>query len=349
MQCRLSRRSFLQTSTMVLGLTGTALLSACGAVAPAAGATTSSSKAAATTTSASSTSAASSTTASSTAAAPSTAATSTVATATPAPAGAAPAAGKTAVDFWEWGGGSYQAGFTKWAGAFNAKSSDVQVTVTVPGGNYYQKVTVAEAGGTGPDAFLSDSDGFKNRAFAGLEGSIADLVAQDKTVGENLKQMLPAAVQWYQYDGKQWGLPWDYSVGVVLYNVNQLDAAGLTPPTELSKDPAKWTWNILAQYAEKLTVMKGNTVDRVGALVSWSGYENSWYSLALANGGHYFNTSLDQCTLASPEAVAALDFVAGLAKRGVIATPTSWKAITSQYKKPMEPFTAGKVAMQYTG
>src|SRR6185437_2434741 len=96
--------------------------------------------------------------------------------------------------------------------------------------NNNQKLTVVMAGGTGPDAYLSDSDGFKNRAFAGLEGPIDDLVAQDKTVGANLKQMLPSAVQWYQYNGKSYGLPWDYGVSVVVYNVDHMRAAGLTPP-----------------------------------------------------------------------------------------------------------------------
>ncbi|MCL5947015.1 MAG: extracellular solute-binding protein [Chloroflexi bacterium] len=258
----------------------------------------------------------------------------------------APAKAKTPVEFWLWYPVTL---FEGWAKAFNAKSSDIQVTVTNPAGKYYTKITAAEAGGTGPDAFLSDSDGFKNRAFAGLEGSIADLVSQDKMVGANLKQMLPAAVQWYRYNGKQYGLPWDYSAGVVVYNVNQLRSVGLTLPAELSVDPTKWTWTTLQQYAARLTVIKGGTVDRIGALISWSGYENSWYSLALANGGSYFNASFDQCTIASPEAVAALDFVAELAKRNVIATPTSWKTIASQYKRPMEPFTAGKVAIQYTG
>jgi len=215
--------------------------------------------------------------------------------------------------------------------------------------NNNQKITVAEAGGAGPDTFLSDSDGFKNRAYAGLEGPIDDLVAQDKTVGANLKQMLPYAVQWYAYNGKSYGLPWDYSAGVVLYNVDFLRAAGLTPPTELASDPKQWTWDTFLQYATKLTVRNAQGIDRAGAYLSWGGYENSWYSLALANGGSYYNETLDQCTIDSPACVEALDFAAAAAKSGIIATPTWWKTITTQYKNSMEPFTAGKLAMQYTG
>lgn len=263
-------------------------------------------------------------------------------------AATAPAKGKTAVEFWQWGSG-YQTGFEGWAKTYSDRNSSVQVNVTKYATNNNQKITVAIAGGTGPDAYLSDSDGFKNRAFAGLEGSIDDLTSRDKTATDNLKAMLPSAVDWYTFQGKRFGLPWDYSAGVVLYNLDLLHPAGLTPPAELAKDPKQWTWDTLQQYATKLTVKNGTTPDRVGAYLSWGGYENSWYSLALANGGSYYNQALDQCTIASTQCVEALDYVVSLAKSGIIATPTWWKTITAQYKNSMEPFLAGKVAMQYTG
>ncbi len=252
------------------------------------------------------------------------------------------------MEFWQWGSG-YQTGFEGWAKTYSDRHSSVQVNVTKYATNNNQKITVAIAGGTGPDAYLSDSDGFKNRAYAGLEGSIDDLAAQDKTASDNLKQMLPAAVDWYTYQGKRFGLPWDYSAGVVVYNLDLLHPAGLTPPAELAKDPKQWTWDTLQQYATKLTLKTGATPDRVGAYLSWGGYENSWYSMALANGGSYYNQALDQCTIGSPQCVEALDYVVSMAKAGIIATPTWWKTITAQYKKSMEPFLAGKVAMQYTG
>jgi multiple sugar transport system substrate-binding protein len=261
---------------------------------------------------------------------------------------AAPAKGKTAVEFWQWGAG-YQPGFVGWAKTYSDRSSTTQVNVTMFGTNNNAKITVAIAGGSGPDAYLSDSDGFKNRAYAGLEGPMDDLAAQDKTATDNLKQMLPAAVDWYTYQGKRYGLPWDYSAGVVVYNIDLLRPSGLAMPADLAKDPKQWTWDTLQQYATKLTVKTGTTPDRVGAYLSWGGYENSWYSLALANGGSYYNQALDQCTIGSAECVEALDYVVSLAKSGVIATPSWWKTITTQYKNPMEPFLAGKVAMQYTG
>jgi multiple sugar transport system substrate-binding protein len=367
----LSRASAALPRRRLLAILGTGLavplLAACGGAASATVSTGSASSAPATTASvalASTTASAASTTASAASAttsavstAASVATTSSAAAAattaattasSSAAAAAAPGKGKTAVEFWQWGAG-YQTGFEGWAKTFSDRSSTIQVNVTKYATNNNQKITVAIAGGAGPDAYLSDSDGFKNRAYAGLEGSMDDLAAQDKTAADNLKQMLPAAVDWYTYQGKRFGIPWDYSAGVVVYNLDLLRPAGLTPPSELVKDPKQWTWDTLQQYATKLTVKNGSTPDRVGAYLSWGGYENSWYSLALANGGSYYNQALDQCTIASPACVEALDYVVSLAKSGIIATPAWWKTITTQYKNAMEPFLAGKVAMQYTG
>jgi ABC-type glycerol-3-phosphate transport system substrate-binding protein len=259
----------------------------------------------------------------------------------------APAPGTTTIEFWQYGGTPYQTVFEQWASQFAATHSSIQVKDTTYATNNNQKLTVVMAAGTDPDAYLSDSDGFKNRAFAGLEGPIDDLVAQDKTVGANLKQMLPSAVQWYQYNGKSYGLPWDYGVSVVIYNLDHMHAAGLTPPAELASDPAKWTWDTLQQYAEQLTVQKAGSVDRAGLHLGWDGYEGSWYSLALANGGRYYNQALDQCTIAGPACVKALDYAAAMAKAGGNATPDWWKTVTGAYKNAAGVFTAGKVSMHY--
>jgi multiple sugar transport system substrate-binding protein len=342
------RRTFLASAA---GFGATVALAACGGAASATtGTVTTASSPPVVTSAAATTSSTATSTASvavATSAVTSSSAAATTSTASAA-ANAAPGKSKTAVEFWQWATG-YQTGFEGWAKTYSARNSSVQVNVTKYATNNNQKITVAIAGGTGPDAYLSDSDGFKNRAYAGLEGSIDDLAAQDKVASANLKQMLPAAVDWYTYQGKRFGLPWDYSAGVVVYNLDLLHPAGLTPPAELAKDPKQWTWDTLQQYATKLTVKNGSTPDRVGAYLSWGGYENSWYSMALANGGSYYNQALDQCTIASPQCVEALDYVVSMAKSGIIATPAWWKTITAQYKNAMEPFLAGKVAMQYTG
>ncbi len=259
----------------------------------------------------------------------------------------APAQAKTTLAFWHYGGTPYQAAFGKWAGQFNAASGAVEVKNMLYSTNNNQKLTVVMAAGTGPDAYLSDSDGFKNRAFAGLEGPIDDLAARDKTVGANLQQMLPSSVQWYHYNGKSYGLPWDYGVSALTYNLDHVRAAGLTPPAELAADPAKWTWDTLQQYAAKLTVQAGGAVDRAGLHLGWDGYEGSWYSLALAHGGSYYNQALDQCTIAGPACVEALDYAAAMAKAGSNAEPTWWMGITKANKNAAGAFTAGKISMHY--
>ena len=359
-----TRRAFLRLGAAGLGAAALPLLAACGgaAVTATATGTTAQTSSVASASSAASTSAAAATSAStappasvatttssavSTSIAPSSATAASASSATVSAQAAAPGQAKPTLAFWHYGGTPYQTAFGKWAGQFNATTSAVEVKNSIYSTNNNQKLTVVMAAGTGPDAYLSDSDGFKNRAFAGLEGPIDDLVAKDKAVGANLQQMLPSAVQWYQYDGKSYGLPWDYGVSVLTYNLDHLRSAGLTPPSELAKDPAKWTWDTLQEYAEKLTVRQGGTVDRAGLHLQWGAYEGSWYSMALANGGHYYNDTLDKCTIASPECVEALDYAAKMARDGSNAEPTWWQAATKANTNTAGVFLAGKLSMHY--
>jgi len=114
---------------------------------------------------------------------------------------------------------------------------------------------------------------------------VTSYASQDKTVSAAMQDTFPAMVDWYTYKGKLMGIPWDFSAGTVMYNLDQLRAANLTPINDLGKS---WDWNMMKDYAGKLAQKNGATMTRSGIWIN-SGTENGWYSFCVANGASFLN------------------------------------------------------------
>jgi multiple sugar transport system substrate-binding protein len=358
------RRAIRAAGAAALGLAAGSLLAACGAgatgsVTTSAAAPTSSASLPATSATVAPTSAATSaavsaattattaatTTATAAAASTSAQTTATAAAATSSSAAAAPAAHANAVDFWQWGSG-YVPGFDTLVKAYAAANPGKQVVASNPS-SYWNKVVATLASGTGPDVFLMNNVNFKQYAKNGSVADLSSYLNADKTASANIKPMLAAAQDWYQYHGKAMGVPWDYSTGVVSYNLDQFRAASLTPPADLGK---QWTWSTMRDYATKLTQKQGNTETRSGIWV-YNGLENGWYTFAVASGAQFFNANLDQCTISSPEATAGLEFLVSMMKDGT-AAPQSYQDVALKANNSDdngEIFTHGATSMMLDG
>ncbi|HEV7213763.1 MAG TPA: hypothetical protein VGP33_01465, partial [Chloroflexota bacterium] len=281
-----TRRAVMRAAgAALLGLTGSGLLAACGAGA-AVNATTSAAPPTAGSSSAVSASSASTAVAASapaTTSAVTTTQKAVAAAATTSSAAAAPAVHANAVDFWQWGHG-YVPGFDTLIKSYTDANPGKQVVQSNPS-SYWNKVVATLASGTGPDVFLMNNVNFKQYAKNGSVGDLSSYMNADKTAAGNMKTMLTAAQDWYHYKGKVMGVPWDYSTGVVSYNLDQFQAASLTPPASLGQ---QWTWATMRDYATKLTVKQGSTQTRSGIWV-YNGLENGWYTFAAASGAQFFN------------------------------------------------------------
>ncbi|MGI8912696.1 MAG: extracellular solute-binding protein [Chloroflexota bacterium] len=340
----LSRRDVVRAAgAAALSLASGGLLAACGAAATVSTNTTAAAPATSTVAAVS----AATTAAATTAAAPSTAQTASTAAATAktSSAAAAPAAHANAVDFWQWGSG-YVPGFDTLTAAYVAANAGKQVVPSNPSG-YWNKVVATLAAGTGPDVFLMNNVNFKQYAKNGSVADLSSYVNADKAASANFKAMLASAQDWYQYHGKAMGMPWDYSTGVVSYNLDQFKAASLTPPAELGQ---QWNWTTMRDYATKLSQKQGSSQTRSGMWV-YNGLENGWYTFAVASGAQFFNANLDQCTISSPEAAAGLEFLLSMMKDGVAAPQsfqdTALKANNSDNNG--EIFTHGVTSMMLDG
>jgi multiple sugar transport system substrate-binding protein len=342
----ITRRALLDRCRVgVLGTAAVGLLAACGGAA----AVSSSSGTVAGSVSASTASGvasgASTTAGTTTASAPATATTTTAskaAVASTSAAAAVPTAPAGAVDFWQWGSG-YVPGFNTLAENFN-KSQKVQVAAANPS-DYWNKVVTTQASGTGPDVFLMNNVNFKQWAHNKLVDDVSSYLNTDKTAAASLQAMTPSLVDWYHYQGKAMGVPWDFSAGIVGYNIDQLQAVGLTSPNDQGK---KWDWNLMRDYATKLTQKSSSAITRSGIWIN-AGLENGYYSFCVANGGSFFNADLNQCTIATPEAIAGLDYVLTMLKDGIAATPAFMTTANKAVPTGGTAFTGGATAMDFEG
>jgi multiple sugar transport system substrate-binding protein len=337
-----SRRTLLRLSGVLVAGVAATSLAACGAAA------TTSVTTSAATASQPATSAASAATASSAAATTTSAATTAKASPSSSASASAPpvALGANGILYWQWGAG-YVPGFNKLAADFNKSQQNVVVTHEQPAAqpDYWNKIITLQAGGQGPDVFEINNSSYVNWAHNGSLSDVTSYVNQDKTVSAAMKDTYQSMVDWYTYKGKLMGLPWDLSAGTVNYNLDQFKAAGLTPINDLGK---KWDWNMMKDYATKLTQSNGPTTTRSGMWVHNS-TENGWYSFCAANGASFFNATLDQCTIASAEAIAGLDFLLGMIKTGISATPTFQSAANKVVPSGGTPFTDGATSMDLEG
>ncbi|MCY4436937.1 MAG: extracellular solute-binding protein [Chloroflexi bacterium] len=228
----------------------------------------------------------------------------------------APAAeGATPVLFWQWGI-TYVPGFEALVGEYNGLQQEVALTVEKPPGGYWDAVLAALAAQTGPDIFLINGVNIKSWIDGGrVVGDLSQFFAADQQATEDLGAVLPSFVDWYSTDGKASGTPWDYSTSNTQYNEEHVVAAGLTPPAELGDG---WDWDAMQEYAEKLTQRDGENITRYGQ-GHLHGIETGWGNYIQMNGGSVLNEDRTRCTIASEEAIDAVQFCVDLVQKHRVA------------------------------
>lgn len=159
------------------------------------------------------------------------------------------------------------------ADSFVAANPNVEIEVTVLENEAFkQKLATAMQSGDPPDVFQSWGGGVLSEyAAAGLVKDITSDLAADGW-GESF---LPAALNLYGNDGKNYGVPWNMGVVVMWYNKALFAQAGI------ETTPTTWT--------EFLTVVQtlkdaGITPLTVGEKDKWPGHFY-WVYLAIRNGG----------------------------------------------------------------
>ncbi|MGI8915378.1 MAG: ABC transporter substrate-binding protein [Chloroflexota bacterium] len=348
MSPRLTRRILLRGCTGgVLGLAGSALLTACGG---AAGTTIGSSSVAVTAslttaTVAQSSTAASSASSAATATTSSTAAATATTTAAPKTTSAASAASTSSAAviappttantiWWFATNGLAKEEQDAWDGIFaQFQKENGKLKVQFTNGDN-DKFTAAVAGGTYPDVHEPVTKELPSWVAKQADIDMTSYVQKAKI---NADDYTASQLKKVIFNGKWYGIPWDTAPAVIYYNKSLFQKAGVAEPPKKWGDP-NWTWDAFLQAAQRTTT--GSSADATFGYsqTNWWVYYNPW---AWSNGGDFSNQDRSKITVTDSAYSDAYQWYADLRNvHSVAPTPDQAKQAT---------WNNGKVAMMSTG
>jgi multiple sugar transport system permease protein len=228
---------------------------------------------------------------------------------------------------------------------------NVRVLNMGAGGMDPQKLMTAIVGNVAPDVISQDRFTISDWASRGAFMSLDDYVARDRDkdpLCPRKEQYYPAAWEEASYGGKVYGIPYGADDRILYYNkaifarhADDLRAAGLDP------DRPPRTWTELLKYAKILTEYNPNgTLKSVGFLPNFG---NSWlYLYCFQTDAQFMSEDGRRCTLDSPEAEEALDFmVKGYDQVGGYEQANKFSS--GFLGQENDAFLTGKVAMKVDG
>ncbi len=193
---------------------------------------------------------------------------------------------------------------------FMAANPDITIKmeITVSDG-LPTKVLTALQSGSPPDLIEAQHGWVVPYAQQGLVMPLDD-VLQDK------EDYIPASLQYSNWDGKQWGIPYRIETHGIFYNKGMYKAAGLDP----EKPPQ--TWAELVDAAKKLT--KG---DQYGFAITGGGEFGNTIFRSLPfiwmNGGSIISDDMTHATVNEPAAVEAVKFYTDMLVTHHVSPPST--------------------------
>lgn len=179
--------------------------------------------------------------------------------------------------------------------AFEEQNPGISVSVeTAPFGDYFTELQTRIAAGDAPDVFELNYENFVTYASRGVLLDVSDRLAADTALAESI---FPRALEAFNMDGAQYGLPASFSNVLLFYNQDLFVAAGVEYPT------ADWTWEDELAAAQQLT----NAEEGVWGMNAPVTY-NEFYKTAAQNGCEIVAAD-GAVTIDQPACVEALQFM----------------------------------------
>lgn len=212
--------------------------------------------------------------------------------------------------------------------AFEAENPDINVEVaTAPYADYFTLLQADVSGGDAPDVFELNYENFVTYADAGALLDLSGLVSEEAP-------FYPAALEAFNFEGAQLGLPATFSTVVLFYNKDLFDAAGLDYPTN------EWTWSDAILAAEAIKALGDDTW---GLFSPTQFFE--FYKKAAQNGEcEFFNEDMTESTINSPACVDTLELMLSFTNSGIMPTAADLSGVTDD-----QLFLSGKLGMWVTG
>lgn len=165
------------------------------------------------------------------------------------------------------------------------------------------------AGDMAPDACMISAAYENSLAAKGLLLDIGGYIAEKKPEYD-ITRFFPNLLEAYQYEGVQYALPSDLDLAVTWYNKDMFDAAGVAYPAP------GWTWEDYRAAAAALT--SGAGPEKI------YGSERPPIQMTLWQAGaDYLSADGKTCTINTPEAKKAYEFILGMINDGIVPAPGS--------------------------
>ena len=222
--------------------------------------------------------------------------------------------------------------FAKW---FEEKNAGTKVDLVLPPGDgaYEAKMIAMFAGGTYPDVFHLHFT--RVREFWN-KGTLAPFDQYIKTYKAPIDDFIPGVMVPFKIRNQTWGLPRDNATGVMYYNKEAFQAAGVKEPD------ANWQWDTsFLDAAKKLTDLNKKQFGMV--FPSVTGLGDQHLEICRTWGGDWYDADMKESKINSPQVVAAMQFMADLRTKQHVApqpgeTPSGdqfqngWAAMTNQWQ-----------------
>ena len=170
--------------------------------------------------------------------------------------------------------------------AFHEEYPNITVNIeTIGYDDYFTQMQTRVAGGTAPDCYELNIENFA--AYAN-KGVLAELTGID-TSGYNA-----TALNAFSVNGKQYGVPGNFSNVVLIYNKDLFDQAGVSYPTD------DWTWDDAVEACEKISAL-GDDIYGIYQPITF----NEFFKVAAQYGGGVLNADKTEFTINSEENLKA--------------------------------------------
>lgn len=243
------------------------------------------------------------------------------------------------VTWWTWSTEATDA-FAQQIEYAQTNNPDLNVNIEYTANNdYWTKLPVAIAGGTGPDIYQMTRPSFEMYAASGQAMDLTEVIENSPKLQEYLDNLDPTLRETYQFDGKQMAIPITVECTAIAYNKDLFDAAGIDLQ-EISKD---WTWEDLADVAQQMTVKDGSGETTQYGFYVAADRLPTW-EMIWSRGLEMFDETGETCTLDQPEIAECLKPLTDMYSAGV---SPSIEVVTSVSGDDM--FISGKIAMIAAG
>lgn len=245
------------------------------------------------------------------------------------------------VTWWTWSTEATDA-FSKQIELAKTAKPDVNVNIEyIANADYWTKLPIAIAGGTGPDIYQMTRPSFELYAAAGQTADLTEAIANSEILTEYLNSLDPVLVDTYKFEEKQMGIPFSVESTAVAYNKTMFEAAGLPDLKEMEDT---WTWEDLREIAKELTVKNSaGETEQYGFLIPAD--RIPVWELVWSHGYEMFNEEQTECIIGQAGAIEALEPLVDMYIQDGVSPKTDGEMSVSGD----DLFISGKIGMVCAG